>query len=400
MGRAEHQDEGTVTFSVSGLAAHLLRRANEPIGIIDLRQAERLHSRASLSLGRRSELLNDLKARYGVGHGEDGVAAPIAGGTTFDAALQRTLAAGQFASAAASVRLPATAANEVGEVAWTSSALSAPQYRVKRAGRGGATSNSAMRLDREGGETSTLSDRGLEVDPPSAIERGGWGQDKLARVGELPPPTAMTQLHTAGEAIPPASRNADRSPPPVGYGAPAFSGRPLDGQSPSRNAALGSETSSAGVTVAPVRALLGGSLVQRKADHPPASRALDSAQTADTGIAMALVAADGRLHQAVFRETTAATLPRESARIVWRNADAGRAAAAPVSAMESGVVVPSGTRTMRRSDSEPTSRSGAMPLTGPAFARDAVDVVRIAEQVNRIIARQFRVELERRGRAR
>ena len=429
MGRAEHQDEGTSAFPVSDLAARLLRRASEPVGMIDVRQAAALHSRSSLSLGRRSELLNDLMARYGLDQGADGFAAPVVGWTTLGAPLQRKVAAGQFASAAASVSLPATAANEVSEVAGKP-ALLAPQYRVRRPGGGGATSSPATRLQREAGETPT--GRRLDLtDPPSgrgtAAGLAGQGQDNLAprldgasslpfaRVGELPPLAAITRLHAAGQAIAPSSRNADRPASPVvaeridgfarnlrpasplGDGAAAFSGRPFDGQSPSPNATPGSrpETSPIGVAVAPMRPLPGGLPLQRRADHSPATLAVGSA---DTAIAMALVAADARSHQPVSREIPAATLPHDSSRIVWRNADAsgaGGATAAQGSAVATGVVGALGTQTARRSDSQPISGSDATPARGPTF-----DVVRIAEQVNRIIARQFRVELERRGRTR
>ncbi len=426
MGRAEHRDGATAAFPVSGLTARLLRRAKEPIGMIDVRQAAALQARASLFV-RRSELLNDLMARHGLDQGSDGVDAPVASGTTLDAPLQRKVAAGQFGSAAASVGLPAS---EVGEVAGKPSALSAPQYRVKRPAGGGAPFNPAPRLQREVGETPTAGRAAHITDPPSA--RGtaaglaGQGQDKLAprldgasslplaRVGELRPLAAVTELHAAGQAIAPSSRNADRPASPVvaeridgfaaapnlrpasplGDGAAGISGRGFDGRSPPRDATPGSrlETLPVGVAVAPTRPLAGGLPLQRKADHPPPSLALGSAQTAS---AMALVA-DARSHQPISREIPAPTLPHESPRIVWRNADANGAGAATTaqgSAVAAGVAGALGT--VRRAVSGPTSGSDATPVRGPTF-----DVVRIADEVNRIIARQFRVELERRGRTR
>jgi hypothetical protein len=208
MGRGEHRDEETAAFPVSDLAARLLRRANEPVGMIDVRQAAALHSRSNLSVGRRSELLNDLMARYGLDQGADGVAAPVAAGTALEGPLQRKAAAAQFASPAASVGLPAAAANEVSEVAAKASTL-APKYRVKRPGGGGATFNSATRLQRKAGETPTPTSRRVDVtDPPSSrnVDR---------------PASPIVAERIDGFA---AARNLRPAPPP-GDAAAAFRGR-------------------------------------------------------------------------------------------------------------------------------------------------------------------------------
>ena len=219
----------------------------------------------------------------------------------------------------------------------------------------------------------------------------------------------MTELHAAGQAIARSSPNADRPVVaeridgftaarnlrpalPPGDGAAGISGRGFDGQPPPRDATPGPRPETPLVGVAVMRPLPGDLPLQRKADHPPASPALRSA---DTASAIALAAA-ARSHQPISREIPAPTLPHESPCIVWRNADAnvaGAAAAAQGSAVATGITGALGT--VRRQGSGPISGNDATPVRRPTF-----DVARIADEVNRMIARQFRVELERRGRTR
>jgi hypothetical protein len=134
---ADH-DRQTVAFPVSDLTRRLLRRATEPIGAIDVRHAVELHSRSSLWSAQRSELLEGLKRRYGLGQsgGAAGHALPVAGGP-FTATLQRTAAARPFdlaavPSSAGRARIAETATGAISE---QPPASSARHYRVKRPNR-------------------------------------------------------------------------------------------------------------------------------------------------------------------------------------------------------------------------------------------------------------------------
>jgi hypothetical protein len=134
---ADH-DRQTVAFPVSDLTRRLLRRATEPIGAIDVRHAVELHSRSSLWSAQRSELLEGLKRRYGLGQsgGAAGHALPVAGGP-FTATLQRTAAARPFdlpavSSSAGRARIAETA---MGAISEPPPASSAQHYRVKRPDR-------------------------------------------------------------------------------------------------------------------------------------------------------------------------------------------------------------------------------------------------------------------------
>src|SRR5262249_34357421 len=97
----------------------------------------------------------------------------------------------------------------------------------------------------------------------------------------------------------------------------------------------------------------------------------------------------------VSAEIPAAPLQTSFSSMVWRKPDTngGRpeaAAATPVV----GPVHTSEPQIMREIVSEPVSASL------PEGSGSGADLVQIAEQVNRIIARQFRVERERRGKTR
>jgi hypothetical protein len=134
---ADH-DKRTVAFPISDLTRRLLRRATEPVGVVDVRHAGELHSRSSLWSGQRLELLEGLRRRYGLDHtgGGPGHALPVASGRPFVEPLHR-LAASPFDWASASSpasrdRLAEAATSAISE---EPSASSAQHYRVKRPGR-------------------------------------------------------------------------------------------------------------------------------------------------------------------------------------------------------------------------------------------------------------------------
>jgi hypothetical protein len=143
-----------------------------------------------------------------------------------------------------------------------------------------------------------------------------------------------------------------------------------------------------------------------KADHQSAPPPVGSPQTGDTAVAMALVRRDTQSLLPVSPEIRAAISSLGSNGIVWRKADAngaGGEAAAQGSAAATGGAHALGTRIMRQSASQAYSGSDVTPVvarTTPRSGGSGVDIVRVAEQVNRIIARQLRVERERRGRTR
>jgi hypothetical protein len=130
-------DHGSQTVPVSDLTRHLLRRATEPVGAIDVRHAVELHSRSSFGSAQRLELLEGLKHRYGLGQSADaaGHALPVAGGP-FTAALQRTAASPfDFAAMSSSPGRDRIAETAMGVISEEPSASSAQHYRVKRPNR-------------------------------------------------------------------------------------------------------------------------------------------------------------------------------------------------------------------------------------------------------------------------
>src|SRR5262245_24812813 len=92
----EHQNRQSAAFPLNDLTRRLIRRAIEPVGVIDVRQTLELHARSDLWPGQRLELVDNLKRRYGVlegAGGAAGIASPVAAaGLPFISPLQRMAA--------------------------------------------------------------------------------------------------------------------------------------------------------------------------------------------------------------------------------------------------------------------------------------------------------------------
>ena len=396
-----------------------------------MRHAEALHSRSNLSLGRRSALLNDLKGRYELDQGAAGIAPPAVGGAAVNATLRRSVAARQFdfGSAAALVGLPATTGNPISKGAGEPSASSAAQFRVKRPGRDRANSDPVTHLQRKAGETLPPTSIGADVSAsPSVRETAALlvGQRAntiapslpLAQVGELPRLAVLTRLHLRREPDgPSAEREAiegDDMPRKstleqlLGDRMAALSGGSFDGLPLPRNVAPTSRRQDlpGGVATTLSSRSSSGRHMRPEADHQSAPLPVGSPQTGDTAVAIALVRGDTQSLLPVSPEIRAAILSPGSTGIVWRKADAngaGGEAATQGSAAATGGAHALGTGIMRQSASQTYSGSDVAPVaaqTTPTTGGIGVDIVRVAEQVNRIIARQLRVERERRGRTR
>lgn len=427
---SEHQDGQTVAFPVSDLTRRLLRRATEPIGVIDVRHATELHSRSGLWLGQRLELLDNLKSRYRLDQGAGGTAgaAAVAGGMYFISPLQRMAATSPFDLASVSRWVSRTGMPETatGTVSQLSPASSAQQYRVKRPNshaepnpskafssetvssqspvRGGiqvsANSAPAMLLQRKTSEMqSPISSRpdpsamplvhAAGVETPERVDNrlaprhdSSPTIDPLAQVCELPRTAIVAQMHlqrmpgasAAGEKIGSLSTREDLP----GDEAPI----------------LGSSPSS-------------GLHLQRKPNDPATFPAANSAQTAETVTALPPTLpparSNSRSQGAVSAEIRVAPSLPGSTSIVWRRADtngASRESATPGPALAAGPAYAIGPQIMREAVSEPVSSGSVAPIATATAGSNGADVMRVAEQVSRIIARQLRVERERRGRTR
>jgi len=77
---SDDQDLGAGNFQESALIQRLLRRANEPIGVVNLRHAAQLGARTAGWIERRFELLDNWKTRYGLEQGAAGAGGgPLSG---------------------------------------------------------------------------------------------------------------------------------------------------------------------------------------------------------------------------------------------------------------------------------------------------------------------------------
>ena len=133
MSEPDQQDRPTGAFPVSDLTRRLLRRGSEPIGVIDTRHTVELHGRASL-LGRRTELLDGLKTRYGLAQNAGDLTAAPAAAMPFIAPFQRMAASLDLPPMSpSSARALAASATDAPAPALPES--SAPHYRVKRPDR-------------------------------------------------------------------------------------------------------------------------------------------------------------------------------------------------------------------------------------------------------------------------
>jgi len=449
MADAEYQDRRTIAFPENDLTRRLLRRATEPIGVVTVRHAAELHSRASIGLGPRLELLDNIKTRYGPGAGGAAAAASPVGGMSL-IALQR-MAAGppNFAAAPALANRAGTPETATGSVP---TAASAPQYRVKRPDRAPepyssmpsetiaalspaavgvpirTNSTPALHLQRKANETPSLAndkpdssalplvraaavDAGEQVDnKPARARDGSLTTNPLPQVNELPSIATVAPLHvqrksdrsSAAEAIDSVSTPPDfRGDLPLPHKVDHPPAIQVAAEEIDRFSTF-ADFRSASIRGAADNALSGAAAgdlpLQRKID-PSALSVAGSVPTA--GSPAAPPATNAPAHGAVATELRVSPSPADATRIVWRKAaadSANRESAERGPTTAVGQTHTSGLQVMRQVDAEAASNGDSAPVATPALESNGVDIGQIAEQVSRMIARQLRVERERWGR--
>jgi hypothetical protein len=263
--------------------------------------------------------------------------------------------------------------------------------------------HSILRDDLPHGDASPLSR------PPPATQLQRTAGDTQSLAGSGPEAAALPLLRAAAADNP---RRAGNQPAPANDGSPGAGAVPqvselrrsaavaqlLLQRMPDGSAAMSRSTPLDFSPNGDALPLSGASSAephsQRKAGDPPASPA-ESPMPAG---APPHINGHAQFGGAVSAEIRAATPPPGSAGIVWRKADANgasRASAAPAPA--AAPTYSNGAQILRAPAAEADSGSGVTPAEIPSSESGEVDVFLIAEQVSRIIARQLRVERERRG---
>ncbi len=435
---SEHQDAPTVAFPESDLTHRMLRRATEPIGVIDTRHANELHARASMLQGQRLALLDNFRDRYGLDSAGTASTVPPASDMSLIAPYQRLAAPGQL-SLSASASLISGAGmpqSTMGSAQKTPPASSEPQYRVMRPDRHAegnpprsfsswtvatrspvagkirlnAISPPAMHLQRKTDRAPSPVDSRTDPSASSLVraETAGYAHNKFAperyssliaetlpRVGELPriatvatqrlrrKPDGFAADENGPISIPNTFRSSSRRDDLTRDNGPTPSS-PSTGDMPVIFPLITGET----VRSAPhVSQSSDGAQLPRKADP----QTLTSANPAPRAKPVhAPPQASANSHGAVTAEVRAAPLLPDSKNIVWRKIDASGASSLAV-----GPTYTRGAEIMRETDSESVGHPDKLPAR--TSGSNGVDVRRIAEQVTRVIARQLRIERERRG---
>jgi hypothetical protein len=441
MTESEHRDALTVAFPESDLTHRLLRRATESIGVIDTGHAIGLHARASILQGQRLALLDNLRGRYGLDSAGAASTAPPASDMSLIARHPPLAASDQFSlsPSASLVRDGGAPQSTMGSAQKTPPASSEPQYRVMRPDRHAernpprsfspgtvatrspvagemrvnAISAPAMHLqrkaDRAPSPVDSRTDPSASSSAPTApAKTAGYAHNKFAperystliaetppRVGELPriatvapqrlrrEPDGFAADENGPLSIPNTFRlsstqddlTRDNGPtsssPSIGDMPVIF---PLIIRESVRSAPHVSQSSDGAQLprkADPQTLTSGNAAPQAKTVHPPPQANTNS-------------------HGAVTAEIRAAPLLPDSKTIVWRKTDAGGASSLAV-----GSTYARGAEIMRETDSESIRHRDESPARTSEI--NGVDVPSIAEQVTRVIARQLKIERERRG---
>jgi hypothetical protein len=427
---SEHQDGQAVAFPESELTRRLLRRATEPIGVINVRQASELHSR-TLWIAQRAELLDNIKNRYGLGQGASNPAGIAAPAMPFVSPLQAMAASSPFDSASMSPsagRMPVTET-----LTSTASTVSpAPQYRVKRphTQAGPSPTQSTARGEiRVSPHTPPAIQRKINETQSSASSTPDASAPPLVLAGEVPAAAEIVPSatpHVSRPASTPEDLPADKAPK-LNSSLPQVRELPSIAAAPRMHLQRMPESSPAagqishptnpnvfGVASTPedlpgrgapaVSNVSSGDLhVQRTAEHSPALPAIHVPQTAETGTALPPSRSDSQSQRAISPEIRVAPLLPASTSIIWRKADTnggGRESAAQAPTLTVGPTYTNGPQIMRQPVSQPVSGGGVAAVATAPSGSNRVDLTRMAENVSRIIARQLRIDRERRGRTR
>lgn len=230
---------------VARLSERLLARATHPLGLIDVRRAERHYARVMGWLAARTPLVEHLRSRYGLAEGED----PAARGLAFadahesEEAVNLYAAPDRFTSRAAEhlftavARIPDDSAAQTGAKRIT-------RRGVPTFSHAGSETNSAARQERHevaGQERSRVvrqgrvedfePDRGEDFKP--AHGRAGPNQEQA----RAPLSNSSAKEIPAANAATPAPRDAVQTPRPRAARAPSEESTPAPNQTVTRQPA-------------------------------------------------------------------------------------------------------------------------------------------------------------------
>ncbi|HTR14869.1 MAG TPA: hypothetical protein VMI72_16865 [Roseiarcus sp.] len=437
----ERHDALVRAFPASELGRRLLRRAAASIGVVDLRHTFALHSRATMRLARRLGLLSELRRRYGQAERTEDASSLVfanAGVGPIPPSLMTANGSFDIASSAPPTNgspLPASTTRPQADPAREST--TAMLYRVKRskaAHDGGkppvspmAGGGSAPGMQSSGEPLATGWARAegtrspgvLSPEPvaPQWTQAGGTapaapGASPDGLLGAMAGPNKQSQGSLSSQARPlvlarrevlvsqtiredarPAPMKAVSAALPLLHGAarPSTQPSPVSPSAPEpRRDQLQSSVES-GFTRRPARA----------ADHAIST---DPRQTVYATPNASASTPNDRAAQSpalVAAEIGAAPPSGASAVIVWRKAHHERESRDVMSpAMVGGSMSVDGGQTLSVAGVKADPGERAAPLATPLADVGLADVTHIARQVSRAIARQLRIDRERRGRTR
>ena len=440
MSNLEHQNAETGPLPMSDLTRRLVRRATEPIGVIDTRHAFELHARSTVLPAQRLGLAKELATRYGV--------EPTDGGSqnntfTVDMPLvspkQNSESPFQLGSAPpwGSATVPAENPKNLDLTP------SPAQYRVKRPGPYTAPLSAPVTGER-------VADAGVQANTPivapqvrpqmepaqavvdttletarASLSKGEVSQRAthgstapLPKVNEVPHIDVAAQTPVQRQSrsaaidpivvLPEDSTTAQENAVPRVIESPQTAVTP---QMPLPSATIAASTVVDSAAIQPVqesvsalRAFISGDskVIERQpqggTDEPV--RGLRIGDSPNPALRPA--GANPASSSAVVAETQVPPSPMAFPSIVWRKAESSAASITMPqrAAWLSGPSYSSETPIMRQAASEPMASGPDSHVALPGSANGGIDLTRVAEQVSRILTRQLRTSRERRGRTR
>ena len=396
-------------FPSTELTDRLLRRAQEPLGVIDTRPAEQIHTRTASWVAGKLDLLERYATRYGVVEAVPQVTPtallrsestwPIesAADVTSDEQHSRVMAEPWSASATGKVPLPEqdqvrqagqdsdSGESVVSQIGASASPVSSqPSPQVKEIPGPASSSPVNLHLRRNRVEATAPRADGVTHDPltPSATSSPAGTVAAAQDSQKIKPENASSNMFespalvTESKPLPLVRERKPSAPQPILQRRQTEVPNPVTGNVP--------ET------------LHGGSAGDVSA-HPETRQTADGSRTAQGTTSPALV----------VRETYPAKAPAQSASLIFRNRD-GRGPATGLDSSQNRSLLSGSMRAqappvLREPTNTLSSGSTELSLIGGSAAQSGssgIDVAEVAEQVSRIIARQLVVDRERRGRTR
>ncbi|HTR16330.1 MAG TPA: hypothetical protein VMI52_04770 [Acetobacteraceae bacterium] len=401
----------TPAVPVGALVRRLLRRASEPVGVVDVRHATTLHARASLPTLQRAAFVDALSSRYGqrrtAAAGGSGPELP------FLARVERGLLEGASAAPIRGAPVFPVGAT-IPAITAADAAATTTIFRVRRPGGNPEIDHSAVRGSEARVTTLTMEaeveaaprDRGdapaTSRQPEAAASAPMQPQHASRSVPPLPAAANIVTGNGAstvdGRLLPASISAAPAEGGPAGSGAPTTVTLGLASAEPEGTAAVVT-LEVAQVAAARGPALTTLDLARRHADPAPAVPTAGLAQEAIVVVngVQPPPARVSTLVAAEIRETRAApTLVG----LVWREASRNSAGPQTVArAAAAAAPVPVHATAMPgQLAAEGIPEPGAITaITATSSDASGADLTRVAEQVSRLIARQLRIERERRG---